>query len=140
MATQADLTWSRSQAALTVQRVWRGYCTRCKLFALLEPKASLMCTSKASRTQSQTLNDVTTPSPLRTTVSGLQGRSLNRLFSSSRSLMNIQKKYRDYLDGCIERGLQPYMPTVDSFHSFCAKRLQTWWRASRPLGKVIVHN
>jgi hypothetical protein len=49
--------------------------------------------------------------------------------------MNIQKKYRDYLDGCIERGLQPYMPTVDSFHSFCAKRIQTWWRASRPLGK-----
>ena len=70
-------------------------------------------------------------------------------FRSRGLILRIQRKYRDYLDGCIEYGLQPYVPAVKrlagydccglsliesvtvmscSFQSFCAGRIQTWWK------------
>ncbi|XP_020605579.1 uncharacterized protein LOC110044379 [Orbicella faveolata] len=53
-------------AAIEIQRVWRGYYTRCKLFGILHPSASVMSTVLGSRfIQSPSrLSDVRTVTPM----------------------------------------------------------------------------
>lgn len=119
----------KTAAAIEIQRVWRGYHTRCKLFGILHPSASVMSTVPGSRfIQSPSrLSDVRTVTPMvpHTTPQPSVSRKVEQI--SARALPRTEKKYNEYCENAVaQRGPSCKLMT---YTEFCAVLIQEWWRS-----------
>ncbi|CAH1799869.1 unnamed protein product [Owenia fusiformis] len=86
-------------AAIEIQRHWRGYCTRCRLLSILDPKISGTAVYSGSKHHVARLQDVRTPPP--------QKKKMN-------ARRRLEIKFND--------------SDSDTFEDFCAGYIQSWWK------------
>ncbi|KAM7435649.1 hypothetical protein ABFA07_014441 [Porites harrisoni] len=127
IASRRDEQEARIAAVTEIQRVWRGYFTRCKLFGILHPNASVMSTALGSRfiqTPSR-LSDVRTITPIvphSTPQPSSKGRSV-----PAYALPRTKKRYKEYCERVVaEQGPSCKLMT---YTEFCALLIQEWWRS-----------
>ncbi|XP_070568593.1 uncharacterized protein [Ptychodera flava] len=121
----------RSAAAIEVQRIWRGYWARCRVFAIVNPRVSRQANPTFSQVKiSQQKYDKTpSTSPVK------EGHSPTRSRTGARK-SNLQMYYRRYCETKEKAG----ETDVVSFEEFCANYIQNWWnrvkhtRLKRPPG------
>lgn len=102
-------------AAIEIQRVYRGYSTRCRLLHVVEPKLSKTAVCCESQEHVTRLHDVRTPSPTKRT-DGTQ----------SEARVRLQQYYENYVTKTC--GADPIAARdIPSFEDFCALYIQNWW-------------
>lgn len=112
---------SKNSAAIEIQRVWRGYEARCKLFGILHSDESVKSTFFSSRFMQNLsrLSDVQTVTP---TLPQPQEPHL-----PDNALPKTKKKYEEYCE-CTLREQGPSYKLM-TYEEFCAVLIQDWWRA-----------
>ncbi|KAJ7363686.1 hypothetical protein OS493_009849 [Desmophyllum pertusum] len=116
-------------AAIEIQRVWRGYYTRCKLFGILHPSASVMSTALGSRfIQSPSrLSDVRTVTP---TAPHTTPQPFSRILKGEQipanALPKTKRKYKEYCENTVAQ--QGPSSKLMTYTEFCAVLIQEWWR------------
>ncbi|XP_032228131.1 protein MFI [Nematostella vectensis] len=113
-----DSADARTAAAIEVQRVWRGYYARCKLFGILHPSVSSMKTIEEttflpSIGRMSTVRTAT-PNPPHPTPQTAQVSPL------------LADKYKKYCEKKIASEGESTLLMM--FTEFCAKIIQDWWR------------
>lgn len=112
----------RISAAIEIQRVWRGYRTRCKLFGILHPDASVKSIVFGSRfaPSPSRLSDVRTVTPTFSHITSQEPDLSDDAFPKTK------KKYKEYCEHTIREQGPSYK--VMTYMEFCAVLIQNWWR------------
>lgn len=130
IVAKADEQEVKIAAAIEIQRVWRGYHTRCKLFGILHPSASIMSTVLGSRfvqtpSRLSDVRTVTPTAPRSTPQPSSKGPPL-----PDNALPKTKKRYKEYCEHVIaEQGPSCKLMT---YTEFCAVLIQEWWRSLNP--------
>lgn len=113
-------------AAIEIQRVWRGFYARCKLFGILHPSASIMSTAIGSRfMQSPSrLSDVRTVTP--TAPHSTPQPSSKHPPLPANALPKTKRRYKQYYEHVIAE--QGSLSNLMTYTEFCAVIIQEWWR------------
>lgn len=115
-------------ASIEIQRVWRGHFTRCKLFGILHPNASVMSTALGSRfVQSPSrLSDVRTITPMVPHTTPQPSRLFKGNQIPTNALPITKNKYKEYCEKTVAQ--QGPLCRLMSYTEFCATLIQRWWR------------
>ncbi|KAL9969240.1 hypothetical protein ACROYT_G021434 [Oculina patagonica] len=119
----------KTAAGIEIQRIWRGYYTRCKLFGILHPSASVMSTALGSRfLQSPSrLSDVRTVTPMAPHTTPQPLHSLKGEQIPDSALSRTKRKYKEYCEIAVAQ--QGPSCNVMTYTEFCAVLIQEWWRS-----------
>lgn len=110
-----DSNEGQTSAAVEIQRVWRGYLTRTKLFEVVQPGVSKTAVYSGSKHAFMRQDDFAGY-----TESGKEMRP---------GLKRLEAYYKDYIQGLMRSDDQP--DVLPRFEDFCATYIQDWWKDQR---------
>ncbi|RDD43624.1 Uncharacterized protein C11orf65-like protein [Trichoplax sp. H2] len=101
----------RVAAAIEIQRAWRGYQLRCKWFAALNIRLSMIANSTYSRSAHSRLADLESLVSASTTSEG----------SKTSARLRLEIYYNWFQE-------EHSKSNIETFENFCAMIIQQWWR------------
>ncbi|XP_072178530.1 uncharacterized protein [Diadema setosum] len=112
----------RSAAAIEIQRQWRGFLTRCRLFEILDAQASVQCIRASLNSGSRDLGSQA--SPYQRSVSSIHSQPHTSLTTArtGKEQSRLNQYYNAYCTKAEEQG-KAYI----SFEDYCAHIIQSWW-------------
>ncbi|XP_072019137.1 protein MFI-like [Amphiura filiformis] len=127
----------KSAAAIELQRIWRGYVTRCLLFSILNPGLSTHVLNTGSRFQhsERGLRDVLSSPSKSPAKKSSQHISITSPASDEKEVPVKKHGSRERARARLQRYYQKYWEKEDaqpiSFEEFCAHFIQNWWYSVR---------
>ncbi|XP_038078313.1 protein MFI-like [Patiria miniata] len=123
-----------SAAVIELQRVWRGYWTRCRLFEILNPTISTRVHQTGSRfvNSEQGLRDVRTtpsksPEKSMSKVTHIPSKESIHSKVSTVKTVSARQRLEGYYEKYCHRKKTKGETDIISFEEFCAHYIQNWW-------------
>ncbi|XP_022082093.1 uncharacterized protein LOC110974614 [Acanthaster planci] len=133
-----------SAAAIELQRVWRGYWTRCRLYEILNPTVSTQVHQTGSRFvhSEQGLRDVGTapsksPEKSRSKVTTVPSKESIQSKVSTVKTLSARQRLEGYYEKYYLRKKAKGEQDIISFEEFCAHYIQNWWHRIRRQRSVV---